>query len=268
MKRLKKQRGSLRASLAAAVGCICLLGLATGGLASTAAAEPPEAPSVITWPEISGTPEPGQILICKEGTWTEDPTEYDFAWFRGETEIQTTSDYEVVEADRGQLIRCEVTASNSSGSTKAGSAPVKVPLIQHSLTVAVSGNGSGLVSSEANGSPSAIFCGLACLASFDEGTVVSLTASPDPGSAFGGWTGACGGTGSCVVSLDSDLTVGASFAATPSGGAPTGGGSVTSPSPTPKPKPLKCRRGFKKKKVHGKQRCVKVHKRKHHKRKR
>jgi hypothetical protein len=33
------------------------------------------------------------------------------------------------------------------------------------------------------------------------------------------------------------------------------------PSPRPaKPKPLHCRRGFKKKRVHGKQRCVKVHK--------
>jgi hypothetical protein len=51
---------------------------------------------------------------------------------------------------------------------------------------------------------------------------------------------------------------------------PSGGGSQsvappvsTSPpvtTPTPLPKPLKCRKGFKKKRVHGKLKCVKVKK--------
>lgn len=37
------------------------------------------------------------------------------------------------------------------------------------------------------------------------------------------------------------------------------------PTPTPKPKPKKCKRGFKKKRVKGKVRCIKVHKhRRHH----
>jgi hypothetical protein len=49
---------------------------------------------------------------------------------------------------------------------------------------------------------------------------------------------------------------------------PSGGGSpvVTPPAPTPKPKPLICRKGFKKKIVNGKPRCVRKHKprKKHH----
>ena len=36
------------------------------------------------------------------------------------------------------------------------------------------------------------------------------------------------------------------------------------PSPAPKPKALKCKKGFKKKKVHGKAKCVKVKKHKKH----
>jgi hypothetical protein len=50
---------------------------------------------------------------------------------------------------------------------------------------------------------------------------------------------------------------------------PAGGGATAPPparqavTPTPKPKPPKCRKGFRKKRVHGKQRCVKQHRRKH-----
>jgi hypothetical protein len=112
---------------------------------------------------------------------------------------------------------------------------------------------------------------VACSDEFAEGTLVTLTADADPGSTFSGWTGACSGSGGCTVSLYSDQSVGASFLATPSGdsnGSGSSGGGGTTLAPKPKPKPLTCRKGFKKKKVHGKQKCVKVHKKKHHKRKR
>ena len=43
------------------------------------------------------------------------------------------------------------------------------------------------------------------------GTAVALTATPDPGTVFAGWSGACSGTGECDVTMDSDRSVTATF---------------------------------------------------------
>ena len=75
----------------------------------------------------------------------------------------------------------------------------------HTLTIQISGTGSGTV----------ICDGGACAASYPEGTKVTLAAIPASGSVFSGWSGACTGTGSCEVTIDSDTTVGASFASNP-----------------------------------------------------
>jgi aryl-phospho-beta-D-glucosidase BglC (GH1 family) len=75
------------------------------------------------------------------------------------------------------------------------------------LTVARLGAGSGTVSS----SPSGVSCGATCSASFPSGTSVTLTATPDGGSTFAGWGGACSGTGACTVSMTSARSVTATF---------------------------------------------------------
>ena len=75
------------------------------------------------------------------------------------------------------------------------------------LSVSKSGTGSGTVTS----SPAGINCGAACSASYNYGTSVTLTASPAGGSTFTGWSGACSGTGSCVVSMTAARSVTASF---------------------------------------------------------
>jgi len=79
------------------------------------------------------------------------------------------------------------------------------------LTVAKSGAGTGTVTS----TPSGISCGTTCSASFASGAVVSLTASPDSGSTFAGWSGACSGTGACSVTMDAAKSVSANFNFTP-----------------------------------------------------
>src|SRR5215469_5458993 len=68
----------------------------------------------------------------------------------------------------------------------------------HMLTLSVTANGSGTVTS----SPTGINCGLTCTASFAAGTTVALTATPGRGSIFVGWSGACSGTGPCTVPLN------------------------------------------------------------------
>jgi hypothetical protein len=59
------------------------------------------------------------------------------------------------------------------------------PTATHSLTVTKSGAGTGTVTS----TPAGIDCGADCSQDYDEGTVVTLGATPDVGSAFAGWSG-------------------------------------------------------------------------------
>jgi hypothetical protein len=73
---------------------------------------------------------------------------------------------------------------------------------------------------------------------YSSGTTVTLTATPDLGAVFAGWSGAsCSGTGTCAVSMTQAQAVTATFNAAPIytlaiTKAGTGAGSVTSTSPT------------------------------------
>jgi hypothetical protein len=99
------------------------------------------------------------------------------------------------------------------------------PLVKHTLTVST--NGPGTVSS----SPAGINCGATCTHDYDYGTVVTLTPAPGAGSVFTGWTGACTGTGACMVTMDQARSVTATFALSHTltvSRAGTGSGSVSS----------------------------------------
>jgi hypothetical protein len=80
-----------------------------------------------------------------------------------------------------------------------------------SLEVTTSGTGQGSVKS----SPAGIACPGACKAELNSGRVVILTATPDSGSAFAGWSGACSGTEGCQVTLSAAATVNAEFEPAP-----------------------------------------------------
>ena len=97
----------------------------------------------------------------------------------------------------------------------------------YALSVTKNGTGSGSVSSNPTGP------------SFSAGTQVTLTATPNANSTFGGWSGACSGTAAtCQVTMNSNLSVTATFnlktytitASAGTGGAisPAGGVSVQS----------------------------------------
>jgi subtilisin family serine protease len=102
------------------------------------------------------------------------------------------------------------------------------------LTVALSGPGSGAVTS----SPGGITCGADCSEPYSQNVVVSLTATASQGSVFDSWSGACTGQSNpCAITMDSTKTVTASFtvAGSPnstgsgagSGGGGGGGGGCT-----------------------------------------
>jgi hypothetical protein len=84
---------------------------------------------------------------------------------------------------------------------------------------AVAGNGT--VAS----SPSGIDCGTTCDADYTDSTEVTLTATPDPGNSFTGWSGGgCSGTGACVVSANNDTSITASFTSNSATSSGDGGG--------------------------------------------
>jgi hypothetical protein len=78
-----------------------------------------------------------------------------------------------------------------------------------SFNLAAAISGSGSVAS----APSGISCGSStCDASFASGAQVTLTATPATGDIFTGWSGACSGTGSCIVTMSAAESVTAMFA--------------------------------------------------------
>jgi hypothetical protein len=97
------------------------------------------------------------------------------------------------------------------------------------LTVSGAGTGSGAVVS----SPAGVSCTVSggstsgtCSGTFATATVVTLQATPNAGSTFGGWTGGgCSGTGTCSLTMSAAQSVTAQFTAVTPTISVTGAGS-------------------------------------------
>jgi len=119
----------------------------------------------------------------------------------------------------------EISPPNEWGYVSAAFDNVVVTSTGYPLTVTKSGTGTGMVTGPG------IDCGSDCGQGYPDGTPpVTLTATPDASSTFAGWSGACLGTGSCLVTMDAaksvtatftlqTLTISASVAGDPAGGA-------------------------------------------------
>ena len=101
--------------------------------------------------------------------------------------------------------RVLITGGGGSGGYLS-SAELYGPLLNHSLTVAISGAGAGGVTS----TPLGIDCDGGCSASFESGTVVTLGAAAGQHSLFAGWSGDCIGT-ACELTMNADKSVSAHF---------------------------------------------------------
>jgi hypothetical protein len=102
-----------------------------------------------------------------------------------------------------------VTAiAHDAAGNAASSAPLTINISSPSSTLSVSIGGSGSVTS----SPDGILCTSGtCSASYGTGSTVTLTAKAKKGWKFSGWSGACSGSGECVVQLSANQFVGATF---------------------------------------------------------
>lgn len=93
--------------------------------------------------------------------------------------------------------------------------PKPAETLSYRLNVYKDGTGSGSVVSDAGN----VACGGVCEDSYGAGALVVLTATPDDGSVFAGWSGAgCSGTGACHITMDADASVTATFNVSTNGG--------------------------------------------------
>ena len=157
-------------------------------------------------------------------TWTAS-TEPDLAGYnvyrdgaRVNGPLVTTAAYVDTGLTNGQTYAYTVTAVDFGGlesdpSDEASATPA-TPVQRYTLTVTAPANGTIAGSGIACGTG-----GSDCTETYDSGTVVPLAATPASGYTFGGWTGACTGTGACSVTMTAARTVGATFAVV---GTPTG----------------------------------------------
>jgi hypothetical protein len=126
-------------------------------------------------------------------------TQYDLA-------AQVHAEDNLSESD---INRFPVTAIDKTGNESGYPSDIikTIPTVpDYSLTLNKTGSGTGTITG------TEINCGTTCSGSYPGGTVIELTADPDTGSSFAGWSGGrCEGTATCRVVLDAATTVTARF---------------------------------------------------------
>lgn len=121
----------------------------------------------------------------------------------------------VTPAKPGAFTNTMTAAAKETDGDLANNDATQVSMVKpvYKLTVGKAGVGSGTVTSSPGFGPG-VNCGSVCTEVFFAGTVVQLAASADLNSIFAGWSGACSGD-SCLLTMDGDKAVTATFAAAP-----------------------------------------------------
>ena len=105
-------------------------GSTSAASAETAGVTLPPAPATTAAPVVTGSPAQGQTLSTSNGTWSNSPKNYSYAWQDCDssgancTDISnaSASTYTLSSTDVGHTIRSVVTAANNGGSNTASSA--------------------------------------------------------------------------------------------------------------------------------------------------
>ncbi|HST56232.1 MAG TPA: putative Ig domain-containing protein [Solirubrobacteraceae bacterium] len=132
-----------------------------------------------------------------------------------------------------------ITVADSHGTLASSPLTLALAARISALQVAITGAGFGEVSSSPAGINACGMPGGACEASYDDGTVVTLTAHPAAGSEFAGWSGGCSGAGACQVTIGAGTTPPARFEHAPPAdlGPSTGPGPSVGAGPSTHPQP-------------------------------
>jgi hypothetical protein len=104
---------------------------------------------------------------------------------------------------------CTGTGTCTTTIRAATSVTATFTLRRFTLTVGKQGVGAG--TSTVTSNPAGISCGSTCAADYNFNQTVTLTATPDEGLVFLGWSGDCTGTGTCTVTMTSAMDVTATF---------------------------------------------------------
>jgi len=129
------------------------------------------------------------------------------------SDVANVTSFDVAGLSPGTTYWYRVSAYNAGGTSSNSNAVVLTTLtgaISRNLSVNISGTGTGSV----NSIPSGIACTseASCpAASYQDGAVVNIIQIPGANSVFTGWEGACTGTGTCSVIMDSDKILAANF---------------------------------------------------------
>ena len=109
-------------------------------------------------------------------------------------DVSNVTTYTVNSLNDGQTYYFVATAYNLARFESSYSNEISkiIPSSTQTYTLSVNkaGTGTGVVTS----SPAGINCGSDCSESYNSGTSITLTATPDASSTFTGWSGACTGT--------------------------------------------------------------------------
>jgi len=123
---MKKHRGVSRGLIAVIAGS--LLALTSAGVATAAP------PTNTTLPSITGTARVGETLTAQNGTWTNNPTAFQYQWQRcgaagaGCVNVPAAVEktYLLTAADAARTMRVRVLAVNADGANSARSNPTAV----------------------------------------------------------------------------------------------------------------------------------------------
>jgi fibronectin type 3 domain-containing protein len=72
-------------------------------------------------PEVVGTPQVGERIVCGAGSWSGAVSEFRYEWLRDGIPVASGVSYQVTTVDKGHSLWCIVTALGSEGSAEAES---------------------------------------------------------------------------------------------------------------------------------------------------
>ncbi len=126
-------------------------------------------------------------------------------------DVKNVTTYTIDNLPEGQYY-CAVTAYDTAGNESRYSKEIEISikkrLSKYTLTVNKDGIGTGVIISY----PEGVNCGSDCDEIYYSGTVIKLNAIPDTNSSFSGWSsGGCSGIGECILTVNKDTIVKATF---------------------------------------------------------